>query len=112
LDLTGAQLLSQDGSAVSVRFKLKDGGEFGYVRADRFIEDLLETVFLLGLEVVAGLGPMKLIIYKHDGSEASIDRSRLAESPFVVSRNSPVVPGLSFSRKEKFKVRGPNPGSN
>jgi hypothetical protein len=71
MELRAARLLSQDGSPVTVRFKLKDGSEFGYIRADQFVEERRGGMFMLGLEGVAGLGPLKLIIYKHDGTQAS-----------------------------------------
>jgi hypothetical protein len=80
--------LSTDESAVTVRFNLKDGSEFGYVRADRFEQLPNGVYFILGMDVVASLGPLTLVIYRYDGTEQRVDRDRLAEPPFVVSGNA------------------------
>ena len=80
--------LTSDGSAVTVRFNLQDGSEFAYVRANFCERHPSGLLFLLGLDVVAGLGPLKLIVYRYDGVEIGVDRDRLAEPPFVVSSNA------------------------
>jgi hypothetical protein len=103
LDLNTAHLLSLDGSPVTVRFKLNDGSEFGYVRADRCAHYPTGVMFMMGLEVVAGLGPLKLIIYKHDGTEASVDRSRLSDPPFVISQNSLLSDAAFLSQTGKIQ---------
>lgn len=85
MSLGGAHFFTTDGGPVTVRFLLHDGVEFGYVRADRYEERPTGILFLLGMEVVAGLGPLKLTIYRQHGEEQSVERDRLAPRPFVVS---------------------------
>jgi hypothetical protein len=83
--LESVHYFATDQTAVTLRFNLEDGSEFAYVRADRLEDVARGTVFMLGMDVVAGLGPLELVIYRHDGSELRIERSRLATPPFTIS---------------------------
>jgi hypothetical protein len=69
--------LTPDGKVVTVRFKDKDGRTAGYVRADQYDLSPRGIHFTLHGRVVAGLGPLKLIIYRDDGHEVAVDRDHL-----------------------------------